>query len=143
MIDDAPDLRTMMARLLKCEGYQVLAADSGEQALEVLAAHPVPDLIISDVMMPRMDGIDLLRAIRANERLARVPVVLLSAIDDPRVIAAGLMEGASAYWVKCDMSPTQMLDQIAKFIEMGAVTIHPPMGLDPTERRQHADPDPV
>lgn len=78
LADDNADMRTYVRRLLVQQGYAVEAVADGQATLQ--AAHErVPDLVLSDVMMPPLDGFGLLRALRAEEHLATVPVILLSA----------------------------------------------------------------
>ena len=77
-MDDEFDLRSTLAMLLELHGFQTLNASNGEQALQVLQKQ-TPDLIISDCMMPVMDGIALSRAVRANPATATLPIILMSA----------------------------------------------------------------
>ena len=77
VVDDNPDLRSYVANLLKPTCAVVTAVD-GVEALDAIRADP-PDIIVSDVMMPRLDGFGLVRALRANPRTASIPIILLSA----------------------------------------------------------------
>ncbi|WP_433796060.1 chemotaxis protein CheB [Actinoplanes sp. CA-252034] len=96
--DDNPDMRDYLARLLGASWSVAVAAD-GEQALDV-ARRERPDLILADVMMPRMDGFALLREIRADVSLAATPVVLLTARVGEETAIEGLLAGADDYVVK-------------------------------------------
>lgn len=96
--DDNTDMREYVARLLAPE-YAVTAVSDGQQALEAALASP-PDLVLSDMMMPRLDGAGLLRALRADPRTARLPVILLSARAGQEASLAGLEAGADDYLVK-------------------------------------------
>jgi len=78
IVDDEPAIVELLALLFEDEGYDVLRAYDGEQGLR-LAKHRHPDLIISDVSMPRLTGIDLLRGLRANTA-RQTPVILMSAV---------------------------------------------------------------
>jgi len=98
VVDDNPDMRGYVAGLL-AGTYQVLTAGDGVQALERLAAHPV-DLVVTDVMMPRLDGFGLLRRMKADPALAAVPVVMLSARAGEEGTVEGLEAGADDYLVK-------------------------------------------
>jgi PAS domain S-box-containing protein len=96
--EDNADMRDYVRRLL--EGpYEVQTVADGEAALEAARERP-PDLILSDVMMPKLDGLDLLRALRADERTATVPVILLSARAGEEARIEGLEAGADDYVVK-------------------------------------------
>jgi signal transduction histidine kinase len=96
--DDNADMREYVARLLS-QDYAVTAVEDGQAALESALASP-PDLILSDMMMPRLDGAGLLRALRADPRTARLPVILLSARAGQEASAEGLEAGADDYLVK-------------------------------------------
>jgi chemosensory pili system protein ChpA (sensor histidine kinase/response regulator) len=77
IVDDSLTVRKITGRLLSREGYQVITAKDGVDALETLV-EVVPDVILSDIEMPRMDGFELARNIRADERLRQVPVIMIS-----------------------------------------------------------------
>ena len=97
--DDNADMREYLARLLGGAGHQVDTAVDGQAALEQARADP-PDLVVSDVMMPRLDGLGLVAALRADERTASVPVLLLSARAGQEAAIQGLEAGADDYLVK-------------------------------------------
>ncbi len=97
--DDNADMREFLVRLLHEAGYQVTAVNDGREALEAARAD-VPDLVISDVMMPHIDGLALVSALRADVRTALVPVVLLSARAGQEASIEGLHAGADDYLVK-------------------------------------------
>lgn len=97
--EDEPDIRSNLARLLTLEDYEVWAAPNGEEALALVREH-VPDLLLSDVMMPRMDGHQLIRAVRADPALAHIPAILLTAKAEHRDRREGMNLGADDYLVK-------------------------------------------
>jgi DNA-binding response OmpR family regulator len=97
--EDDPVTCRFVASLLDSKGYRVFTAEDGRHAFE-LAVHRHPDLIICDVVMPYRDGFDILRAVRRDSRLARVPVVILSMRDREEDIVRGLEMGADDYVVK-------------------------------------------
>ena len=99
LADDNADMRAYVGRLLEGEGYTVATADNGEDAL-ALAREATPDLILSDVMMPGLDGFGLLRAVRGDPRLAGAPVILLSARAGEEAKVEGLEAGADDYLIK-------------------------------------------
>lgn len=106
MCDDNPDMRLWISSLLQTD-YNVIEARNGSAALEILAT-VVPDLVLSDVMMPIIDGTTLVRRIRNNPRLAQVPVILLSARSGEEDSLEGLDAGADDYVVK-PFSPRDLL----------------------------------
>jgi signal transduction histidine kinase/DNA-binding response OmpR family regulator len=96
--EDNADMREYVARLLGSD-YDVVSVPDGQAALEAARANP-PDLVLSDVMMPRLDGIGLLRELRADEHTRRLPVILLSARAGEDSSIHGLDAGADDYLMK-------------------------------------------
>lgn len=82
IVEDESGIREALELLLGLEGYEVIATTNGAQALDVLAQREC-DLVITDHMMPVMDGLTLLSSIRANARLAKLPTIMMSAVSRP------------------------------------------------------------
>jgi signal transduction histidine kinase len=99
LAEDNADMRAYIYRLLTAEGYRVSAVDNGTSALAECLQNP-PDLVLSDVMMPDMDGFELLRSLRADVRTEVTPVILLSARAGEEARIDGLNAGADDYLVK-------------------------------------------
>jgi PAS domain S-box-containing protein len=97
--DDNADMREYLTNLLRAADYQVSAVTDGRQALEAIRVQ-APDLVISDVMMPGLDGLQLLAALRSDQRTAGLPVLLLSARAGQEASIEGLQAGADDYLVK-------------------------------------------
>jgi len=97
--EDEPALRENLQWMLEMEGYEVRVACDGLDALE-RARHTRPDLILSDVMMPRLDGYELLRALREDPATATIPVIMLTAKADLQDVRAGMNLGADDYLTK-------------------------------------------
>ena len=115
VVDDNADMRAYLARLLSGR-YEVDLVANGEEAL-ASALHRPPDLVLSDVMMPRMDGFALMRALRAHPRTATLPVILLSARAGEEARVEGLDEGASDYLVK-PFTARELLARVGAHLEM-------------------------
>jgi len=96
VVDDEPMLRHLLSRLLRMEGYEVMEAEDGQAALEIIR-NVEPDLVLLDVMLPTRDGIDVLGDLR---RTSDVPVILVSALGDEADRVIGLKAGADDYVVK-------------------------------------------
>lgn len=90
-VDDTPASLRLLTDLLKTEGYEVLSAISGELALHAAATHP-PDLVLLDIRMPDMDGLEVCRRLKANEMTQNVPVIFVSAVTeiDEKVLGFGV-----------------------------------------------------
>jgi putative two-component system response regulator len=99
IVDDERQNRQLLEVLLAADGYLLDTASSAEEALAVLA-HRRPDLILLDVMMPGMDGYQVVARIKANPDTTNIPVVMLTALDDRNSRAHGLTAGAVAFLTK-------------------------------------------
>jgi signal transduction histidine kinase/DNA-binding response OmpR family regulator len=100
LADDNADMRAFVRRILEEGGYQVEAVENGAAALAAVKNFPAPDLVLSDVMMPELDGYGLLAAIRADPALEGLLVILLSARAGAEARVEGLSAGADDYLVK-------------------------------------------
>jgi len=100
VVEDDADFREMLGEYLGSLGYAVQAFASGEEALAHLrrASAPAPDLVVSDLNMPRLSGLQLMRELRAT--LPDVPVILMTAFGNPQVAEQAAREGAAAYLEK-------------------------------------------
>jgi CheY-like chemotaxis protein len=87
IVEDDADLREMMAQLLTLEGFHAATATNGREALDYLRKSPRPDLILLDLMMPVMDGWEFSKEQQADPAIAKVPVVVLTAVDQARAKA--------------------------------------------------------
>ncbi|CAM5323396.1 histidine kinase OS=Streptomyces cyaneofuscatus OX=66883 GN=G3I52_03160 PE=4 SV=1 [Streptomyces cyaneofuscatus] len=120
--DDNADMREYLSRLLRGAGYQVHAVDDGQQALEAIRAG-APDLVVSDVMMPRLNGLSLVRALRTDSRTASVPVVLLSARAGQEASIEGLRSGADDYLVK-PFAAAELLARVEANVKLARLRNH-------------------
>jgi len=115
--DDDPVAARFVASLLREKGYEVLVAADGENAYEI-ATKLKPELIVSDLVMPYRDGFDIVRAVRDNEALAHVPIVILSMKDREEDIVRGLETGADDYVVK-PFNARELLARVRKLLARG------------------------
>jgi DNA-binding response OmpR family regulator len=99
IIEDEPDIQNFIARVLELEGYHVLKADDGKAGLEIVRNTPV-SLVLLDLRLPGLDGWDVLREMKQDVTLARIPVVVLTAIAEPAQRRKTMHMGAAQYLVK-------------------------------------------
>ena len=97
--EDSPTQAENLRHFLEQHGYQVSAAKNGREALEMMARHK-PNLLISDIVMPEMDGYELCQFIRSDPNLKDLPVVFLTVLSDPADIMKSLECGADGFIVK-------------------------------------------
>jgi two-component system chemotaxis sensor kinase CheA len=115
VVDDSITTRTLEKSLLEAHGYRVRVAVDGVEALERLNAGDI-DLVVADLQMPRMDGFALMEAMKADPRLARLPVVLVTSMENRRDQERGLALGARAYIVKRKFDQRELLDTIEQLL---------------------------
>ncbi len=118
IVDDTHTLRSLIQVYLVGEGWEFAEATNGSEGLALARAFK-PDLVISDVGMPIMDGFDLCTAIRADPALHRVPVVLLTMLEDEPSRRRGLQVGANAFLTK-PVTPAKLKETIASVMGAGA-----------------------
>jgi len=109
--DDDADIRDLVVFKLRQAGHDVEAVEDGAAAVAACQASP-PDLVVLDVMMPGMGGLDATRALRLDPRVARVPVILLTARAQESDIEQGFGAGADDYVVK-PFSPRELASRVA------------------------------
>ena len=120
--DDNADMREYLTNLLRSSGYEVSDVADGRQALEAIRIQ-APDLLISDVMMPELDGLELLTALRRDLRTAALPVLLLSARAGQEASIEGLQAGADDYLVK-PFAAAELLARVRANIELARLRGH-------------------
>ena len=99
VVDDTPDMVTLMAKAVKLEGYEAIVASNGQEALN-LASTEQPDAVLLDIMMPNMNGIEVLQHLKENPNLCEIPVILVSAKSEDSDVIEGLETGAHDYVTK-------------------------------------------
>lgn len=115
VVDDSITTRTLEKSILEANGYDVRLSVDGADALDLLRREEI-DLIVSDVEMPRMDGFDLVRAVKNDTDLSRIPIVLVTSRDDEEDRRKGLRLGAEAYVVKQTFNQTALLETIGQLL---------------------------
>jgi|HubBroStandDraft_5_1064220.scaffolds.fasta_scaffold197142_2 DNA-binding response OmpR family regulator len=113
VVDDDPAIRMMLIHALG-KTYTIYEAHDGQQAREILDAIPAPDGIVCDVMMPRLDGVELAKILRKDKILQRVPILFLTAKGGAMDVVAGINAGARHYVTK----PFKIADVLAKVASM-------------------------
>jgi DNA-binding response OmpR family regulator len=110
VVEDDPDLLSLLTRVLEQAGFEVMTASDGQSGLALASARPKPNLIIADIMMPDMDGLQMVREIKQDPRTKPTPVIFLTAKDTPKDIVDGIRAGARHYMTK----PFRVADLLEK-----------------------------
>jgi two-component system chemotaxis sensor kinase CheA len=116
VVEDQFTVRELERTILEAAGYRVRTAEDGRAALAVLDREPDIECVVSDVEMPRMDGLELLEAIRARPERSALPVIIVSASDDDEVLARGADAGADAWVVKSEFEQDALLETVGRLI---------------------------
>lgn len=117
LVEDDIFLRDIYVEILQKEGFTVLTADDGEQGLKLAQENPDAKLMLLDIMLPKMHGVDLLKRIKADQKCSSLPVVILSNLTEAKVIEESLKAGAAGYLVKVKYTPPQVLEKVKEFIK--------------------------
>jgi two-component system chemotaxis response regulator CheY len=113
-VDDSPSVRQMVSFTLQRAGYSVTEACDGRDALTKLRVGEA-DMVIADLNMPNMDGLELIRQLRAEPRYRYVPIVMLTTESEPERKAAGRAAGATG-WIVKPFTPEQLVAVVAKVL---------------------------
>jgi DNA-binding response OmpR family regulator len=115
-IEDEAALQKTFGDILKSEGFEVISALDGETGLN-LAKKENPDLVLLDLILPKIHGLDVLREIKQNENTKNIPVIVLTNIESIEKIDKALELGATTYLVKSDYSLEDVIAKIKKALE--------------------------
>ena len=114
VVDDDPVILRLLQVNFEMAGFTVSTAADGAEALAAATSEP-PDLVVSDVMMPRMNGLELVSALDADDRTRRIPVVLLSARAQADDVIEGFRAGADDYVTK-PFEPLDLVDRVNRLL---------------------------
>lgn len=116
MVEDEPENRLFIGMMLRAEGYEVIEAEDGPSALDLLGQMERPDLILLDVMMPGMNGWRVFERIRADERWHGIPVVMLTALAQSSDVQRAVQLGVDGYVTK-PFEPADLIHSIEEALE--------------------------
>jgi CheY-like chemotaxis protein/chemotaxis signal transduction protein len=115
VVEDSEITRDLVTGILGGHGYHYLVAEDGYQGWQMLQEHHV-DLVVTDVQMPRMDGLELLQRVRASETLSELPVVILTTLGDPADKARAMELGADGYLVKLNFQESDLVGMVRRYL---------------------------
>ena len=115
MVDDDAFMAGIYGTRLTNEGYAVISAYDGEQGVKV-AKETLPDLILLDVLMPKLDGFEALKRLKEDPKTKDIPVIMLTSMGQKEDVERGLTEGAVDYLLKTQTLPTDAFEKIRKIL---------------------------
>jgi DNA-binding response OmpR family regulator len=116
LVDDDLTLREMYMERLKAEGFTVEMAKDGEEALEK-AADLHPNIILLDIMMPKINGLDVLKKLKGSDQTRDIPVIVLTALIQDREKMESITRGADDYIVKSEMMPGDVIAKVKNLLD--------------------------
>ena len=116
LVGDDPFLSSMYSTKFELENFAVLAAEDGEKGLKLALAER-PDIILLDILMPKMNGFEVLEKLKENKETDSIPVILLTNLNQKDEIEKGLSLGANDYLIKAHFMPSEVVDKIKKVIK--------------------------
>ncbi len=119
VVDDSPTQLEELRFFLEDADFRVLAADNGLRALEAIRANEI-DLVITDIVMPEMDGYELCKTLRRDDKLRHVPVILLTSLSDPLDVIRGLESGADNFLRK-PLEPGYLVARVRNVVDTAAL----------------------
>ena len=118
LIEDDPFLLSMYSIKFEAEGFVVISADDGEKGLEA-AKKTDSDIILLDILMPKMNGFEVLEKLKEDERTRKIPIILLTNLNQKDEIEKGLILGADDYLIKAHFMPSEVVTRIKKILGRG------------------------
>ncbi|MGE5307853.1 MAG: response regulator transcription factor [Deltaproteobacteria bacterium] len=125
IIEDEPGFRRIYRDLLESEGYEVMEAGDGEKGY-ILAKEEKPDMLLLDIVVPTLNGFELLKRLRGDPATKELPVIIFSVLGDKETIKKGLELGANDYAVKGFYSPGEMMSKIRALLTKSDIRKHIP-----------------
>jgi DNA-binding response OmpR family regulator len=117
IVEDEPFLASMYSTKFELEGFSVVRAGDGVEGLAAIRAEK-PDIVLLDVVMPKMDGFEVLTQLRADAATASLPVILLTNLGQRSDIEKGMSLGASDYVIKANYTPAQVLAKVKEHLNL-------------------------
>jgi len=115
LVEDEADIRDIYVALLNESGHEVLTADDGDVALEVLQNNAW-DLLLLDIMLPKKDGLAVLRELKKQDFYKNQPIIMLTNLEKDAIVQEALESGALDYLVKSDIEPSDVTDAVEKYL---------------------------
>ena len=115
LIEDDPLLIDIYTTKLQQSGFEVQTVEEGEKAVTAIQQER-PDIVLLDVVLPHVDGWEILQQVQASEELKRIPIVILSNLGQKEEIEKGLRLGAVRYLIKAHYTPSQVVEEVVKLI---------------------------
>lgn len=115
LVEDDPFLASMYVSKLETANYEIMSEEDGKKGYELIAKEK-PDLVLLDILLPGMDGFEVLKKLKDNEELKNIPVILLTNLGQKNDVEKGLDLGADDYLIKAHFTPSEVIEKIKKAV---------------------------
>ena len=116
LIEDDPFLSNMYVTKLQASDFEIIAEEDGQKGLQTVAKEQ-PDLILLDILLPGIDGFEILKKLKSDAKMKEIPVIMLTNLGQKNDVEKGLDLGANDYLIKAHFTPTEVITKITKTIE--------------------------
>ncbi len=116
LVEDEEFLADIYSTKLTLAGYEVAVATDGEKALKLILEGTLPDLVLLDIRLPKVDGFEVLRQVKANKNTKAVPVILMTNLSQKEEITRGMEAGATDYLMKTHFMPSEVVKKIQQLL---------------------------
>ncbi len=116
VVEDEDFLLSLYETKLEQSGYEVVKASNGAEGIS-LAQLELPNLILLDILMPQVDGYEMLKRIKADGKTKKIPVIIFSNLSQKQEIEKGLQLGAKDYIIKTSVTPTELVGRVKKYLK--------------------------
>jgi len=116
IVEDDKFLRDLITQKLNAENFDVVIAQDGEEGIRKIEEEK-PDLVILDLLLPVIDGFEVLKRMKANSKIADTPVIILSNLGQKEDVERGMALGAKDYMIKAHFTPNEVIDKVKKYLE--------------------------
>jgi len=116
VVEDEDFLLDLYQAKLIQEGYETIIAENGTEGLDLAQRH-LPDLILLDILMPEIDGYEMLKALKADKKMKNIPVIIFSNLSQQEEIEKGLKLGAKDFIIKTSVTPTEMVAKVKEYLK--------------------------
>lgn len=120
IVEDEPSILEMYRMRFQADGHEVFSAGDGAEGLKVIR-ESLPDLVLLDLMMPIMDGYQVLTELRADPAIAKTKVYICSNLGQTSEIEQGMAKGADGYFVKSSLTPTELVKEVERVLKVAKV----------------------
>jgi len=118
LVEDDTFIHELYRSTLTTAGYNVISAKDGEKGLNIIKGNTDAKLILLDLMLPKMNGIDVLKEMKKDPVTKNLSVIVLTNVSEERVVKEALKLGANAYLIKVDYTPRQVIDMVRQYIDL-------------------------